>query len=90
MDNALNQFRDEVNNVLVLRREAHIAMSIFSTLVNIFGNTYCQFFEVQELLFICSNKRFGNSIIKWIAQTRERFGYIPLSQQLKKHVRCIL
>lgn len=83
MDNALNQFRDEVNNVLVLCREAHIAMSIFSTLVNIFVNTYFQFFEVQELFFICSNKRFGNCIIKWIAQTRERFGYIPLSQQLK-------
>lgn len=32
IDNALNQFRDEVNNVLVLCREAHTAMSIFSTL----------------------------------------------------------
>lgn len=32
MDNALNQFREEVNDVLVLCKEAYTAMNIFNTL----------------------------------------------------------
>lgn len=39
MDNALNQFREEVNDVLVLCREAYTAMNIFNTLSALSDNS---------------------------------------------------
>lgn len=33
MDNVLNQFREEVNDVLVLCKEASTAMNVFNTLL---------------------------------------------------------